>query len=368
MNKQKHYLLYGHGGSYNHGSEASVKCDIELLRKISPSCRITLSSHFPEQDRQFNIDADEIIGRNVNALTYEEMYAETIARITPETVCLSVGGDTYCYPNWQRYAAIHNAAKRIGAKDILWSCSLEPSMIDDEMLDVLRAYDLITARESITADTLEKLGLTNVERVSDIAFGLKPEETKMPDKKYVSINLSPLVIRKNPDVLTAYQTLVDEILDNTDCDIAFVPHVEVSVDNDKDALDMLHGDESRIFRAPTGLCAAQYKHIIAHSEICVASRTHATIAAWSSGVPTIAVGYSTKAMGITRDLGQKKHLVGIKDINADNLIAIFNNLMRERKDVLKKLHTILPVVIGNIAPQSVIDFLKILDGHINERK
>ena len=361
MNKQKHYLLYGHGGSYNHGSEASVKCDIELIRRISPGCRITLSSHFPEQDRQFNVDADEIVGRNADAASYEEMYAETIVRITPETVCLSVGGDTYCYPNWQRYAAIHRAAKSIGAKDILWSCSLEPSTIDDEMLDVLRTHDMITARESITADALEKLGLTNVKRSSDIAFGLKPEETKIPDKKYVSINLSPLVIRKNPEVLTAYQALVDEILNKTDHNIAFVPHVEVYVDNDKDALDMLHGDESRIFRAPTGLCAAQYKYIITHSEICVASRTHATIAAWSKGVPTISIGYSTKARGIARNMGQENHLIGIEDINSDNLITIFNNLMLNRKEVSKKLHTILPIIIRSITSQSVIDFLKSSD-------
>ncbi len=330
MSEIKHYLLYGHGGSYNHGSEASVKCDIELLRRISPGCRITLSSHFPEQDKQFNIDADEIIGRNMSGNSNEEIYAETIARITPDTICLSVGGDTYCYPNWQRYAAIHKAAKRIGAKSILWSCSLEPSMIDDEMLGVLRTHDLITARESITADTLERLGLKNVEQVSDIAFGLKPEETKIPDKKYVSINLSPLVIRRNPEVLNAYQALVDEILDKTDYDIAFVPHVEVSVDNDKDALDQLHGDERRIFRVPTGLCAAQYKYIIGHSEICVASRTHATIAAWSSGVPTIAVGYSTKARGIARDLERESNVLDISEIISKILIHKFTELKNDK--------------------------------------
>ncbi|MBP5605905.1 MAG: polysaccharide pyruvyl transferase family protein [Ruminiclostridium sp.] len=325
----KHYLLYGHGGSYNHGSEASVKCDIGLLRRISPGCRITLSSHFPEQDRQLNIDADEIIGRSTDAETYEEMYAETIARITPETICLSVGGDTYCYPAWQRYAAIHNAAKKIGAKSILWSCSLEPPMIDDEMLGVLRTHDLIAARESITAGALRELGLDNVVQIPDIAFGLTPEETKIPDKKYVSVNLSPLVIRKNPDVLTAYQALVDEILDRTDLDIAFVPHVEVSVDNDKDALDMLRGDESRIFRVPAGLCAARYKYIIGHSEICVASRTHATIAAWSCGVPAIAVGYSTKARGIARDLGQEEWVTDVKELTENTLAGMFAKMIHD---------------------------------------
>ena len=30
------YILYGHGGSYNHGVEAITKCTIELLKKINP--------------------------------------------------------------------------------------------------------------------------------------------------------------------------------------------------------------------------------------------------------------------------------------------------------------------------------------------
>lgn len=332
----KHYLLYAHGGAYNHGSEASVKCDIALLRKISPDCRITLSSHFPEQDRQFNIDADEIIGRNLNGKTNEEIYADTISRITPETVCLSVGGDCYCYPNWQRYACIHKKAIEKGAKSILWSCSIEPSMIDDEMLEVLRSHTLIAARESVTFNALKKLGLTNVVLTADIAFTLEPVETKILPGKYVVLNLSPLVIRRNPNVLAAYQSLVDEILSKTDYNIALLPHVEVSVDNDFEALSQLHGidgSEDRIFRIPVGLSAAEYKYIISKSEACVAARTHVTIAAWSSGVPCLAVGYSAKARGIAEDLGQEKWVVDINVINKEILYNAFICLNKEKVNI-----------------------------------
>lgn len=329
----KHYLLYAHGGAYNHGSEASVKCDIALLRRISPNCRISLSSHFPEQDKQFGIDADEIIGRNMSGTTNEEIYAETISRITPETVCLSVGGDCYCYPNWQRYAAIHNKAVERGAKDILWSCSIEPSMLDDEMLNVLRTHTLICARESVTFNALKERGLTNVVQTADIAFTLKPQPTEIPKGKYIALNLSPLVIRKNQNALAAYQQLVDEILGKTDYNIALVPHVEVSVDNDFEALSQLHGDENRIFRVPVGLSAAEYKFIIGHSELCVAARTHATIAAWSSMVPTVAVGYSAKARGIAEELGQGEFVVDIETLDGDKLCATFSQLISKSAEV-----------------------------------
>lgn len=354
----KHYLLYAHGGAYNHGSEASVKCDIALLRKISPNCKITLSSHFPEQDKQLGIDADEIIGRDMNGKTDEEIYAETIKRITPETICLSVGGDCYCYPNWQRYAAIHRAAIERGARSILWSCSLEPSMIDEEMTNVLRSHTLICTRESVTYNTLKERGFTNIILTADIAFTLEPKQTAIPDRNYVVLNLSPLVIRKNPNVLTAYQQLVDEILRKTDYAIALVPHVEVSVDNDYEALSQLHGDESRILRVPTGLSAAEYKYIISKAEFCVAARTHATIAAWSSGVPTLAVGYSAKARGIAEDLGQGEFVLGVNSLDGNSLCEKFFQLKAQKETIHSALKKRVQYCKENAVSVKALKYLK----------
>ena len=48
--------------------------------------------------------------------------------------------------------------------------------------------------------------------------------------------------------------------------------------------------------------APELKYIISHCRMFVGARTHATIAAYSSCVPTLVVGYSVKARGIARDL------------------------------------------------------------------
>lgn len=167
---------------------------------------LALASHFPEQDREFHLDADEIVGRDLAGRTNEEIYSAAIERITPETVCLSVGGDMYCYPNWQRYADIHYAALERGARSILWSCSIEPSMLDGEMLRALRTHHLITARERITFRTLREQGLRNVVQTADIAFSLASGKTSFdPGGDYAALNFSPLVIRRNPAVLTAFR-------------------------------------------------------------------------------------------------------------------------------------------------------------------
>lgn len=333
----KHYLFYGHGGAYNHGSEASLICGIKLLRELTPGCKITVSSHFPEQDIEFKLPADEIVGRDLTGKTNEEIYKATIDKITPETICISAGGDNYCYNNWERYATIHKAALEKGAKSILWSCSLEPSMIDEKMLEVLKTHHLITVRESFTEKALLEKGLTNVVRVCDIAFLLEPKKTEIPKEKYIAINLSPLVLRKNPAALNAYQELIDKILKETNYSIALVPHVVMTMDNDMDALAQLKGDENRIFRASGKLNAEEYKYIISRAEILVASRTHATIAAWSTGVSTIAVGYSNKAVGISSDLGQEKYLLDINTLTGEKLCKAFQEIECNKEVIKKKL-------------------------------
>ncbi|MDR0681975.1 MAG: hypothetical protein LBG15_09050, partial [Dysgonamonadaceae bacterium] len=57
----RHFILYGHGGAYNHGAEAIVRCTALLLRKNHPGCKISLATHFMEQDLRFNLPVDEYI-------------------------------------------------------------------------------------------------------------------------------------------------------------------------------------------------------------------------------------------------------------------------------------------------------------------
>lgn len=360
----QHYLIYAHGGSYNHGAEASVKCDIALLRKISPDCKITLSSHFPEQDRQFHLDADEIIGRNINGKTYEEIYEDTINRITPNTIALSAGGDNYCYPNWQRYAAIHNAVINRGAKSILWSCSLDPLMLNNEMLDVLKAHHLITARESITYNLLKSHGLTNVIKTADIAFLLDSRKVDIPVEHYIVLNLSPLVIRRNPIILDAYHELINRILAKTDLNILLLPHVEMPVDNDYDALSNFD-ENSRVRRIPTGLSASEYKYIISKAELCIAARSHAAIAAYSSCVPVLAIGYSAKSAGIAADLGQEKYLLDIDTLNADKLCEAFFMLVDENKEIRRGLEAGMKAYKESAVRDEAVSALKTIGPNTN---
>lgn len=343
----KRFLLYGHGGSYNHGAEAIVKTTIKLIREKYPDAWVGLSSHFPEQDRKFNVDADEFFApvpdiwaaeRRADSIIEKkrlarEMYASALNAVTPDTVLLSVGGDNFCYPNWHRLAVFQEEAERQNAKSILWGCSVEPLLITPEMADVLSSYTHILARESITCHALRERGInTDIQLSADPAFRLEPEPVDLPEEfragSIIGINLSPLVRRREsiPGILMAnIRNLIDFILSETDMNIALIPHVVMPTDNDYEILRELEQSLqprlcSRVWLVGEKLSAAEYKYVISKCRLLVCTRTHASIAAYSTGVPVLVVGYSVKATGIARDLGREEFVLDISDIKSPDCV------------------------------------------------
>ena len=338
MNK---FLLYGHGGSYNHGAEAIVRTTIQMIRSKYPNAHIVLSSHFPEQDREFALDADAIFGPDETLWALEKkatgfqerrelaraMYTEALGQITGDMVCLSVGGDVFCYKNWHRLAVFQEKAVEVGAKTILWGCSVEPSAITPEMLKVLRSYTYIIARESITYDALCQHGLSDkLTLAPDPAFVLEPKPFALPkgllSNPIVGINISPLIVRQEsrPGILVDnIRLLIKYITTKTGFSVLLIPHVVTPADNDYALLANLYSELTDEEKQQTYLLgneysAAEYKYAIAQCRFLVCVRTHASIAAYSLGIPTLVLGYSVKAKGIARDLDMDNYVLDITEI------------------------------------------------------
>ena len=345
----KHFLLYAHGGSYNHGAEAIVKCTIAKIRAKHPDAFVSLSSHFSEQDREFNVDADEFFDPCTEIWQTEKtalpgskkelakkVYAAALNSITPETTLYSVGGDNFCYDNWHRIAVFQEQAAKNGARSILWCCSIEPESITPEMTEVLNTFDIITARESLTYNALERNGIkSELHLVKDIAFALEPLETGRSKLKsgfikgnFIGINISPLILNRetvNGIVMQNYHNLISYILNQTDFSVALIPHVVMPMDNDYTPLSELfhvvHGNlRHRVWLVSDKLSAAEYKYIISNCKAMVTARTHAAIAAYSCGVPCLAIGYSIKSFGIAKDLEFGDFVLDINSITTTDII------------------------------------------------
>ncbi|MBR5302642.1 MAG: polysaccharide pyruvyl transferase family protein [Clostridia bacterium] len=353
----KKIMLYNHGGCGNRGCEAIVRSTTALF---DGRAQITLTSDQPVFDRQAKLDgiariiSSEIapysIRRIINSIGFRlgmpreqevaRKHGTVIDLGKASDICLSIGGDTYCYGHQEHLQVINGRLRRAKKPMVLWGCSVEPDIMHGETLEDLRAYDLIVARETITEQAMKDAGLPVV-RWCDPAFTMRSDELPLPkgwrEGKTVGLNVSPLVLAKAKDrkaALDAFVSLVRHILDTSDCAVALIPHVFWAHDNDLDALGAIKScfaDEERVLMLPDAekLTATELKGYIARLSALVTARTHASIAAYSTCVPTLVIGYSVKAKGIARDLfgDEAGHLIPVQELTGENqLIAAYDAL------------------------------------------
>lgn len=374
-------FLFGHGGSGNHGCEAIVRSTAKLFS--DHLCE--LYSFRPNEDRFYQLDTvcDIIDSRRVKVNKISAGFLRSYITLkfkhdsmpldwyfekclfsqisSPNRVALSIGGDNYCYSKigatrYQRYRQMLQARH---SKTVLWGGSIEPALIDAEMRDDLVSYDLIVARESITFTAMKDIG-ANVILAPDPAFTLERRPGTYPyhlgNRPYIGLNVSPLVqgLEKGDDItLENYRLLLRWILQNTDRDIALIPHVVWPSSDDRVPLGQLYEefkDTGRVFMVEDQNCM-QLKDIISGCEFFVGARTHATIAAYSTRVPTLVVGYSVKARGIARDLfgTEEGYVLPVQQLKEkEDLTEAFKVLYARKDEIRNHLTDTMPGYIAGI--------------------
>lgn len=319
--------LYYHGGSGNHGCEAIVRSTVKMFHQ---SARLFTAA--PDEDFRYGLGkiAEVIEDRSdgianhkwlrfVSAIshkltgtdyTYIKLaHKQLMEYVNARDIWMSIGGDNYCYSGVDRLAYYNKMLHSKGAKTILWGCSIEPSALTADVIKDLKRYDLITVRESLSFEGLKRAGITkNVVLCADPAFQLDSAEIELPDGwspgHMIGINASPLAVSCGKLVLDNYIELIRYILRETGDVILLIPHVVKKETDDRQTLLYLYErfrDEKRV-RIVEDCSCTQLKGIISQCKLFVGARTHATIAAYSSCVPTLAVGYSIKARGIAKDI------------------------------------------------------------------
>lgn len=371
MNKR--IIMYLHGGSGNHGCEAIVNSTCHMLEEI-PKLLVTNSE---KEDRTYSLAplCDILQERKIAEHFWAHVwyYAWRAIFHDPESfmryrfrkvlgknkapLYLSVGGDMYCYELSKREAIVANSTfHKAGAKTVLWGCSIEPELLQDpEVVEDMKRYALITPRESITEQALRQAGVTeNVKRFPDPAFALQAEKVKLPENfregATIGINISPMIIRYEKDegiTIANYKKLIDHILRTSDSSVALIPHVMWNNNDDRLTLAELYRGyecDARVFLFPDMSCQ-QVKYVISKCSVFIGARTHATIAAYSSLVPTLVIGYSVKARGIARDLfgTEERYVLPVQSLQtSDALIRAYEWLISEKDAICTRLKEVMP--------------------------
>ncbi|MGD7044463.1 polysaccharide pyruvyl transferase family protein [Jeotgalibacillus proteolyticus] len=367
-------LMFAHDGSSNRGCEAIVRSTTTMIKDRIDGAEIYLASGKPETDKIIT-KLDKVYDGSLSPLRKhsfhwyvssikvklfnDESYAlgkvhqNIIKHINNMDIYLSIGGDNYCYGEQPGWYEIDRRVKAHGKKLVLWGCSIGEEDLSEQKLLDLKQFDLILARESITYNVLKKQGLSRVRLTADPAFTMEKNELALPGEwvvgKTMGINFSPLVLNKNRKSLEAIRDLIRHILKNSDLTIALTPHVIIDGNNDYEILSLLFEEfkhSQRVLLLPDNLTATQYKGYIARMRFFIGARTHATIAAYSSLVPTMVLGYSVKSKGIAKDLfGRERLVFGIDELSDEKkLISGFKEMLVEEKDIQSCLKRSVPMM------------------------
>lgn len=371
----KHYILYSHDGSGNHGCEALVRTTIELLK--NDNTKITLSSTRPEEDIRYGIDKICEIKQlhstvQLNRFSYNFLKSYYDFKIKKNTyamdalaeriafdahkgdIAISVGGDSYCYGATKEMAYRNQVWKKGGLKTVYWGCSIEPELLNDpKIAEDISSFDLITARESISYEVLKRIN-PNTILVSDSAFHLKsvqkPFQRFASPYNMVGLNLSPLAeeSEKKPGIARDnYEKLIDYLIGYTDYYILLIPHV-IWKDNDDRTINRYfmekYKETKRVFAVEDANCE-EIKGYISRCKFFIGARTHATIAAYSSYVPTLVLGYSVKSKGIAKDLfgSYDDYVLPVQELSTSyDLVNRFKWLVSNEMEIKNQLKLVLP--------------------------
>lgn len=362
-------VLFMHTGSANHGCEALVRTTAKVLG--GPE-KVYLWSFCKEEDEKYGVSdcvkeifVSEYLSRfsleYFEALFRRKILKQNsanmdvfIKKIFKNRIAVSIGGDNYCYPWSAKQAMELNKKIRKHAKaTVLWGCSIDYEAITPEMEKDLAGYDLITARESLTYERLIKIN-PNTILVADSAFFLEKQEFILPKEflinNTVGINVSPLIMQYGTEencILQNYKHLMQYILEETHMNICLIPHVVWNNNDDRVPISYLYNQFSetgRVCMIEDANCM-ELKDCISKCRFFVGARTHATIAAYSSGIPTLVVGYSIKSRGIAKDIFgvEENYVLPVQNLKSEmDLTEAFKWLERQEDNIKKHLENELP--------------------------
>lgn len=369
----KEIVLCNYTSSKNRGCDAIVKSTADALHRHGLYC--VLGVHNRKYDEKFGFSEFDRIEyytelwnkpvQRIFSLILEKFFKDTykaneirqkqIWNVLKTGIAFNVGGDTYCYGRHIASLTLNEYCIRNGIPSIFWGFSIdEGAMKDPLILEDLKKYTMLFPRESLSTQLLIGAGIpkNRIFQMADPAFTLRAQEVELPlqmkNHQTVAINISPAVTlnAKNKELLYEnYITLIEKILNESDMNIALLPHVYAENDfTQEDLLELSRikdhfKDDDRVFVISDFYTSRELKYIISNCRFLFTARTHASIAGYSSGIPTIVIGYSIKAKGIALDLfgTYENYVIECQNFTSRNDLSDSYSFLLKNENAIKEI-------------------------------
>ena len=189
-------------------------------------------------------------------------------------------------------------------------------------VDVIESAKAVISRDQVSADYIAKYSNKEITVGTDLAFELPyiKNNTHSTDKIRVGINPSGLLCKKKTDMSafsdelkTDYESFLIQIINWLKKEDKYEIHMISHVGNEAiDCFGNIEGVEyHNQFDTPV-----EAKNLISCMDVFIGARMHATIAAFSSGVPVIPTAYSRKFIGLFNGVGYS-NIIDLKEYNTD---------------------------------------------------
>ncbi len=384
------FLLVGNAPYSNRGCEAIVRGTMRILRrefgddtqavvasfgsKEEISCQsaqetdVRIKHIHLELPSRFSVgwwlrQIDKLLGTN---LSHNRRVVNRYASVTDAT--LQIGGDNYTldygYP--VAFMEIDRLIWTHGKPLILWGASVGPFDSDpsfrEQISAHLRRFNIVLVREGKSEEILYRMNVKdNVLRMPDPAFVMEAVEPSINKLGFdlpegaVGLNLSPLMAKYTvggdlDKWVEIGAAIVGAIRRTLERPIILVPHV-TSSDPSKDDSTLLRkiaallpaSEKSNVYVLGDNLSAAETKWLISKCALFAGARTHSTIAAISSAVPTLCFAYSTKARGISEAIySSLDYCLEPEAINPETISSAMARLDAEAGAIKARLQATLP--------------------------
>lgn len=380
-------ILVGNDSVHNRGCEAITRSTLLMLNKEFQELKVVIASPDIAADRKAEFGSNityipfsvrevwkrfsfpwfkrQLVRFYSSEKSRDVEYQPILTALKESEVLFSLGGDNitmdYGYPEY--FLRLNTLTKKMQKKLIIWGASIGPFPNNDLLSGIvenLSMADLITVRESLSVEYLSSIGVTkNVRRVADPAFLLPYSKISLNghlprDGNILGFNISPLLSRhrakKEIDILRESFLFLKKVLTETRIHVALIPHVihRNSRNNDYVYMSSLYEElknMGNISLIPPNYNAQQLKYVISRCRFFIGARTHATIAAFSTMVPTISIGYSLKSRGINLDIfGNDNYVLAVDNFSSAALFDKFEVLKSEENRIREILTERIPVV------------------------
>ena len=387
----------------NKGAIAMLHCIINEIRKRKPETEFVILSKkamkseefpdvkiVPEREQEFDLALISLwiwwlfskIGLYFNFLLKNDI----IEKYRNADLILSASGisfiDDFGIIKLYHYSKYLQIPLLLKKKIIKFTQSLGPfnSVVNRSFAkSILPNLNFIIARGENSFLNLNKIGIKkNVRSLPDIAITLKSKKSKQAIhcltklESYNIIGISPNIVCSTLDKKKLYIKTLIELCDHIsrkypENKILLIPH---SFDNEigkrddfsicREILKKVNDPKNIILENTFNYSPEETKWLISQCQFFVGSRFHSIIAAVSSFVPTITIGWHWKYEETMKWLGLKDNLIYYWELDKKNFIELFEDNYQKRTETRQTLKTVIPKLQENalVAIDKIIEELE----------